>query len=162
MSAAFLTDQLEASLGLVNRRSEDEIRTLIADWEEALRCRDLPLLLSFYGGDIVLFDVQPPFRTAGLSAVQKLWEESLPLFPEAFRIERRDLHIEADGATAFAHWLFRLSDCPADHPISRAWMRVSAGYRKRHGGWKIVHEHVSLPMDPTTLRADFISDFFSE
>lgn len=162
MSAALLTDQFEASLELLDRRSEDEIRSLIADWEDALRSRDLSLLLSFYGGDIVLFDVQPPFRTAGLSAVRELWEESLPLFPETFRIERRDLHIEADGATAFAHWLFRLSDCPADHPASQVWMRVSAGYRKRQGGWKIVHEHVSLPMDPTALRADLIPDFFTE
>lgn len=162
MSATFLTDQLEASLGLMDRRSEDEIRALIAEWEDALRRRNLRLLLSFYSRDIVLFDVQPPFRTEGLAAVQNLWEESLPLFPETFRIERKDLHIEADAAIAFAHWVFRLADCPADHPASRAWMRVSAGYRKRQGGWKIVHEHVSLPMDPTTIRADLIPDFFTE
>ena len=162
MSAALLTDQLEASLGLEDRRSEDEIRSLIVAWEEALRSRSLSRLMAFYSGDIVLFDVQPPFRSAGLSAVRDLWEESLPLFPETFRIERRDLHIEADGAAAFAHWLFRLVDCPADHPISQAWMRVSAGYRRRQGEWKIVHEHVSLPVDPTAFRSDRISEFFSE
>jgi ketosteroid isomerase-like protein len=162
MSVALLTDQLEASLGLVDRRSEDEIRSLIADWEEALRSRSLPRLMAFYSGDIVLFDVQPPFRTAGVSAVRNLWEESLPLFPETFRIERRELHVEADGTTAFAHWLFRLADCPVGHPVSQAWMRVSAGYRKRQGAWKIVHEHVSLPMDPTAFRADRIADYFTE
>jgi ketosteroid isomerase-like protein len=162
MSAALLTDQLEASLGLAGRRSEDEIRYLIAGWEEALQSRNLSRLMAFYSGDVVLFDVQPPFRTAGLSAVRELWEESLPLFPEVFRIERRDLQIEAGSATAFAHWLFRLAECPSGHAAAQTWMRVSAGYRKRQGCWKIVHEHVSLPIDPTSLRAEIIPTLFTE
>lgn len=162
MSAALLVDHLETSLGLVERRAEDEIRRLIGEWEEALQSRSLVRLMTFYCADMVLFDVQPPFSVEGLSAVRDLWAESMPHFPETFRIERRNLRIEADTVAAFAHWHFRLTDCPAGHPMSQAWMRVSAGYRKRQGGWKIVHEHVSLPIDPITLKADFVPDLFSE
>ena len=150
MSALLFIDQREASLGLAKRGPEAEIRSLIAEWEDALCRRDLESLMACYGHDVVLFDVHPPFRVEGIDRIRELWEGVLPLIPDRF--ERSDLRIVADRTSAFAHWCFR----PAgrlEHAVVPAWIRVSAGYRKDGGLWKIIHEHVSLPVDPLTNQA---------
>lgn len=151
--SAFLTDQLAASLCFAYSSPQAEIRRLQAEWENALRAKDLDRLMALYSRDIALFDVQPPFRTDGLAAVRELWETALPAFPEGFHIETRRLSLTAGEDTAFAHWQFRIVSEEPHENLVPTWLRVSAGYRKLHGEWKIVHEHVSLPVDPTTQEA---------
>jgi ketosteroid isomerase-like protein len=155
MSALLFLDQREASLGLATHGSEAEIRNLIADWEDALCRRDLQSLMTFYSRDVVLFDVHPPFRVEGIERIRELWEDVLLLIPD--RLERCDLRIEAAPAVALAHWCFRPAG-PLDPSVIPAWIRVSAGYRRENGRWKIVHEHVSLPVDPITNQAVLLSE----
>lgn len=155
MSAVLFIDQREASLGLANRGPEAEIRRLIADWEDALCRRDLEGLMAFYSHDVVLFDVHPPFRVEGPEKIRDLWEGVLPLIPERF--ERCELRIVADRAAAFAHWCLRPAGT-LDRSVVPAWIRVSAGYRVEDGRWKVVHEHVSLPVDPITSQAVRLSE----
>ena len=46
-----------------------------------------------------------------------------------------------------------VSGVPAGH--ARDWMRVSAGYQRIDGQWKVVHEHWSAPFDMETGTALF-------
>ena len=152
---ALLTDHLVISLGLAQTGPEAEIRQLLANWKHALGERDLERLMSLYSRDVVLFDVQPPFCVEGFEALRELWEQCLSDFPEKIPIDIENLHVEAGEETAFAHWMFRVVSHSGDLPLAQTWMRASAGYRKFHGTWKIVHEHISLPIDPTSNRAVF-------
>lgn len=34
------------------------------------------------------------------------------------------------------------------------WVRVTLGWKKSAGRWTVAHEHVSVPIDPATLRAE--------
>ena len=155
MDAALLTDRHEASMGLGVPGPEVEIRRLIADWEDALCSRNLERLMAFYCHDVVLFDVHPPFRVEGIERVRELWEDALPLIPQ--RLECRNLRIVADLRAAFAHWCFR-PEGAVDRPVVPVWIRVSAGYRKVGGHWKIAHEHVSLPVDPISNQAVSVTE----
>jgi hypothetical protein len=42
---------------------------------------------------------------------------------------------------------------PADHPCGQTWMRVTVGYRRIDGKWKVTHEHVSVPFNPMNNQA---------
>lgn len=125
-------------------QNEVAIRQLIAAWQRAVSERDLDRLMGLYADDVTLFDVMPPFRTKGACAIRQLWEQCLPYFPETFGFEMQDLEIFAGEDVAHAHWVFRLVDPEKDHP----WMRVTVGYERRDGRWRIVHDHVSVPFQP--------------
>lgn len=49
---------------------------------------------------------------------------------------------------AFAYSLNRIKGTTKDGRSNDAWVRFTAGFRKFDGNWLIVHDHVSLPVDP--------------
>lgn len=141
------------------RKDEAEIRALIADWSRAIEAKDAAAAVAAYTPETVLYDAIPPHRTVGADAVRRLWEQIFPHFPQKFRSEHRDLVVEVDGDVAFVHGMHHFVPEPPDHPCGATWMRVTACFRRHPEGWRIAHEHVSLPFDPMTGRASFITEF---
>lgn len=139
------------------KKQEAEIRALIARWSSAIEAKNPSAAVAAYTPETVLYDAIPPYRTVGAGAIRALWEEMFPHFPERFRSEHRDLVIEVDGDLAFVHGMHRFVPEPADHPCGLTWMRVTACYRRIDGRWRVAHEHVSVPFDPMTGHASFIT-----
>lgn len=147
--AAVTTEQASSSAAA----DEAEIRRLIKAWSDALEAKDIDRLLADYAADAVLFDAIPPYKTVGVENIRRAWEQCLPHFPESFRSEHRDLVVHVAGDVAFAHGLHHFVPTPADHPAGQTWIRVSIGYRRLTGRWKVVHEHVSIPFNPLDNQA---------
>lgn len=137
---------------------EKTLQNMLTDWSKALEAGDLDAMLSDYAADVVLFDACPPYKTEGIDAVRKVWEHCLPYFPENFRSEHRDLEFHVDGKVAMVHGVHHFVTEPADHPCGMTWMRVTIGYRKIEGQWKVMHEHISIPFNPMTQEACYIKD----
>lgn len=137
--------------------NEAEIRQLVADQQRAICTKDLDQIMSHYAAEIVIFDVKPPFQTKGREAVRQLWEDCLPCFPDAFEMETRDLTIVANDEIGTAHWLFRFKG-EQDHPAMQMWMRATAVCQKQQSTWQILHEHISVPFDPSNAHAVFTLD----
>lgn len=129
---------------------EQQIRALIAEWARCLEAKDVAAMMTHYAEDALLFDCCPPYKTQSRAAIAEVWEKSLPYFPEKFRSEHRDLQVHVEGNCAFVHGLHRFVPEPADHPCGQSWMRVTLGYRKSCGQWKVTHEHISMPYNPMT------------
>ena len=130
---------------------EAEIRNLIGQWSRALEAKDVDGLTANYLPDSVLFDVMPPYKTEGPTAIRQLWQSCLPHFPASFKSEHRELKITVGTDIAFVHGLHRMKPLdPPDHPCGQSWLRVTACYRKVDGRWFVAHEHVSFPFDCTT------------
>ncbi len=140
-------------------QDEAEIRALISRWSRALEAKDLDGLTADYAPDAMLFDVKPPYKTEGPAAIRRLWEACLPYFPESFESEHRELKISVGGDVAYCHGLHHIRpiDDPA-HPAGHSWIRVTACYRKVQGSWRVVHEHVSMPVDCATGQVAPIAD----
>jgi uncharacterized protein (TIGR02246 family) len=132
------------------------IRRLIADWSRAVERKDPAAIVANYTSETVLFDAIPPARTVGKDAIAAIWQQCLPYFPERFRFEHRDLAVEVDGDLAFAHGFAHFAPEPADHPSGATWMRVTVCFKRTDGRWHVVHEHVSVPFDPMTGKAEMI------
>lgn len=141
--------------------NSDEIalRTLVAQWNQALENKDAAGLTKDYLSDVVLFDAVPPYKSVGPDAIRSIWEACLPHFPDNFRVVKHDENfvIGTDMAcyTALSH--FEVPNQP-DHPAAESWLRVSVIYRKVEGKWQVQHEHVSLPFNPMTNQAAKITD----
>jgi ketosteroid isomerase-like protein len=137
--------------------NEAQVRQLIANQQRAICSKNVDQIMARYADEIVLFDVKPPFQTQGKDAVRRVWEESLPYFPDAFEMETRDLTIAVNDNLATAHWLFRFTG-EQNHPAMQMWLRATAVSQKNQGEWQILHEHISLPFSPETSQAVFTLD----
>lgn len=140
------------------REDEAEIRRLIAAWSQALEAKDVVGLTADYVEDAVMYDAIPPYKTVGVAAIRQVWESCLPFFPEQFKSEHRDLVVHVDGDVALVHGLHHFVPTPADHPSGQTWMRITVGYRRIDGRWKVVHEHISIPFNPLDNQAWYIKD----
>jgi len=123
---------------------ENQIRTLIERWAEAVHTGDLPTVLADHAEDIVMFDVPPPDQgVRGIDAYRQTWP---PFFAwqqhASFEIET--LEVSAGSDVAFAYALLRCGtpEDLAQTPESR--LRLTIGLRKTDGRWVVTHEHHSF------------------
>lgn len=145
-------------MNITTQQDEAEIRRLIAAWSSALEAKDVDALTADYLPDSVLYDTIPPYKTVGKEAIRAVWANCLPYFPEKFKSEHRDLTIHVAGDVALVFGLHHFVPTPADHPCGQTWMRISVGFRRCDGKWKVVHEHVSVPFNPMNNHAWFITN----
>ena len=127
--------------------SEDaEIRKLIADRAQAIRERDAPRAVGFYADDIVNFDLAPPLAYRGREATDPAelqdWFDS---WTSPIELDFDRLVVCAADEVAFAHGLMRMRGTRTDDSRTDVWARLTLGFAKRGGAWKIVHEHQSFP-----------------
>jgi uncharacterized protein (TIGR02246 family) len=126
--------------------NEAQIRAVIDSWMAAFKGRDLDAMMAHYPDDVQVFDLKPPLRHKGLAAYRRLWEECLPCMDWVTSYELQELTIHAGDEVAFSHSLNHMSGTRPETGETDMWLRVSIGYRKIGGQWKVVHEHVSVPV----------------
>jgi uncharacterized protein (TIGR02246 family) len=132
---------------------EADIRRRIDKWVEAIRAMDLDGVTSIYAPDIVSFDVRPPLRHMGAEAKRKNWVEVFAMHQRPLGYEIRDLTISVGDDLAFGHSLNRISGTLKTGNRNDVWVRWTACFRKIDGNWLIVHDQVSVPLDPASGRA---------
>jgi uncharacterized protein (TIGR02246 family) len=126
--------------------SEDEtaLQELIAQWAKAVRDENLPGIRANHDPDILMFDVPPPFLSRGLEAYMATWQTFYPMQarPIAFDFEEVEITAASDVAfaTAIGHCDYIEHGKKADLKF-----RLTMGFRKSNGQWRIVHEHHSVP-----------------
>lgn len=134
------------------------VHAVLTAWARAIEAKDLDGITAHYTPETVLFDAIPPYKTIGKDAIRQAWENCLPFFPEQFTTDLRDVVVQVSGDVAWAHLLLHFTATPPDHPCGQTWMRVTAAFQRRGGVWVANHEHVSVPFNPMTNQAWFITD----
>jgi ketosteroid isomerase-like protein len=127
--------------------SEALIRQRVEDWAKSLRAKDIDGVMSFYGPNIVSFDLGPPLRYTGPDNKRRAWQEVFAAYSGPITYEVRDLNITAQGEQAFVHSLNHVAGTLASGHTSDLWVRWTACFRRIDGVWLIVHDHVSVPAD---------------
>jgi uncharacterized protein (TIGR02246 family) len=134
---------------------EAEIRQLLDHWAKAFHAKDLNGIMSIYepGGALVSYDLVPPLQYAGFEAYKKDYQEFLDQFQGPVDIEYRDLKIFAGDTVAFSRGLERMTGALKNGQQFDAWVRFTECYRKTHGRWLAIHDHISVPIDLDTGKA---------
>jgi ketosteroid isomerase-like protein len=141
-------------------KDEQEIRALEDRFAAAVRAKDVDSIMKNYipGGELFVFDVIPPRQYVGFDAYKKDWQGFLAAFPGPVdKFEVQDLSIETDGKLAYSHSIQPLVVTSKDGSKFSLTVRVTDGYRKINGKWLITQEHVSVPVDLETGKADLTS-----
>jgi uncharacterized protein (TIGR02246 family) len=136
---------------------EAQIRKLIDDWQNALCKRDLDGMMRNYAPDVLFFDAVPPHEHRGAAAYRQTWERMFSLLPPPIGSELHGEQIKVSGDLAVMHGLHRLINGDTKQAATCGWVRVTVCYQRSKDGWRVIHEHVSVPFDPATSRAAFIS-----
>ena len=128
---------------------EAQVRTLLDNWAKAFRDRDIASLMAIYapGPDTVAYDIVPPLQYVGYDAYKKDYQAFFAQYKGPITVEYRDLHVVASPTVAFAFGLERESGTLLNGQRSDIWLRFTSGFRKIHGRWFDVHDHVSVPAD---------------
>jgi uncharacterized protein (TIGR02246 family) len=127
---------------------EQQIRTLIENWAEAVHRGDMDGVLADHADDIVVFDVPPPHDgVRGIHAYREIWPPFFEWQSRGAAFEIVSLEVTAGDEVAYAHALLR---CGMPQELAAApenRLRLTLGLRKENGRWAVAHEHHSFPTD---------------
>jgi uncharacterized protein (TIGR02246 family) len=138
---------------------EGQVRRLLDDFAVAFRAKDVDKLMSFYehSDKLVAFDAVPPRQYTGWDAYRKDFKHLIDSFNGPITFDISDISITTDGNLAYSHSINHLTGTLKDGNKKDQTVRVTTVYRKFDGKWLIVHEHVSVPVDPATGKGDLQS-----
>jgi ketosteroid isomerase-like protein len=127
--------------------AQAEIEALFDSRSEAIRLKDIDLLMSFYAPDVVYFDLVPPLQYAGSAALRDRFLDWFDRFEGSIGQEIGHLKILASEDVAAASMLIRATGILKNGHEVGYWVRATDCCQRSNGRWLISHEHVSLPVD---------------
>ena len=138
--------QLAYVLGKPTRSTDIvEINALEQRLIDGIKAKDVKQIMSCYSDEVFAYDVVPPRQYVGAAAFQKPWQGFLGMFQGPINVEVNDLMINSDGEIAYSCGIQRVTGTTNEGKSFDSTFRITDVYRKRHGKWVIVQEHISLP-----------------
>jgi ketosteroid isomerase-like protein len=136
-----------------------EIEALENRFAAAFNAKDLDAIMKVYepGKNLFVFDVTPPRQHVGWDDYRKDWQDAIAGMKGPVKFTISDLAITVDGDVAYGHSIQRATGTNTKDKPMDVTVRVSDVYRKLKGKWLIVEEHVSVPVDLDTGKADLTS-----
>lgn len=140
-------------------KDEQEIRALESRFAAAFNAKDVDAIMKFYmpGNELFVFDVGVPRQHVGWEDYKKDWQEFLAMVPGPLKFDISELSVATDGKLGFSHSIQHMTWKGTDGSPMEMTVRATDVYRKIDGKWLIVQEHVSVPVDMTTDKADMMS-----
>jgi len=135
------------------------IKTLEDHFVAAFNAKDVNAIMALYtpGNDLIVFDATPPRQYTGWAAYKRDWETIFAAYPGPASVALSDLDITVGGDVAYGHSIQVASFTDKAGKTMSSTMRVTDGYKKANGQWLISHEHVSVPVDFSTMKPDLDS-----
>jgi len=136
---------LNAPVSVVSTSTgEAEIMALIEARHQAHHDKDGAAIAASYASDAAVFSLAPPLTHHGVDPVEK--QRWLDSWATPVEIESRDFKLTVSGDFAFGHGFLRLSGTKngAEGKVD-FWMRSTLCLERQANGWRIIHEHVSVP-----------------
>ena len=130
--------------------SEREIRQLHEDWFEASHRKDLDASMAPISTSIVSYEHSVPLQCTSIDDIREECARGFELAGADFSWTVPDLRVVSDGDLAVAWGLNRMTDRRPDGTESTTWSRGTRVFERDGGRWRLIHQHVSFPLDPET------------
>jgi ketosteroid isomerase-like protein len=124
-----------------------EVKVLLEEWSEAIRHKDIERLMTVYSLEIVYFDCVAPLQIVGHEAVKRNFLRWFDMWEGPIGVEIRDQTITREHDLAAAYMMHRTYGTLTGGKQVDYWLRVSVLFKKSSSGWRLSHEHVSVPID---------------
>jgi ketosteroid isomerase-like protein len=124
---------------------ETQVRDVLARLVTGMRAGDVEGLIARFTPDVVQYSLAPPLRQPDARDADGLaaW---FGTFDGPVDYDLTDLEVFVGGDIAYGHGIARLTATPAGmtEPFT-LWFRLTVGLRREAEGWKVEHEHQSVP-----------------
>ena len=136
-------------------QSKQEIQALFANWQKAFEAKDVAGAMRMYasGDQLTAYDVVPPLQYKGFDAYRKDYTNLFAQFAGPLQMDLPDMHIEAGSDIAFVYGVERMRGKLTNGTPVDLWLRYTEGLKRIDGQWRVVHEHISVPVDLNTGKA---------
>ncbi len=133
-----------ATLNVPVSVDEAAILALIDARHKAHHDQNGAMVAAGYAADATVFSLAPPLMYHGVDVREKqAWLDS---WEGPVKIESRDFKLTVSGDFAFGHGFLRLSGTKkGTEGKVDFWMRSTLAFERQKDGWRIVHDHVSVP-----------------
>ena len=126
--------------------AEIAIRKRLEQRALAISAKQAQAALSYYGDDVVNFDLAPPLAQRGREATDPAelqgWFDT---WTGPIGLEFNQLDVRVAGDLAFAFGFLHMTGNRTDGSYTDIWARFTACLERRSGEWMIIHEHQSFP-----------------
>jgi PhnB protein len=119
--------------------AEEEIRSVLDKWADAIRKKDVDGVVTQFSADSVRFYLAPPLQA--MVPLQENLESWFDSFPCEIGCEIRDLKIFVSNEVAYAHSFNRIVGTKTTGEKVDLWLRETFGLRKIDGRWLVTHAH---------------------
>ncbi|MCE9683724.1 YybH family protein [Halomonas alkalisoli] len=133
--------------------AEAAVLEQLESWTAAVRAQDIDAIVAHYAQDIVAFDAVTKLQFKGVAAYRDHWLACMEMCPGPMFFELHEIAIYAEGHVGFCHALHRCGSTNDKGETEVSWMRMTSGYRRIEGQWKVVHEHFSVPFEMESGKA---------
>jgi PhnB protein len=133
-----------ATLNVQTTRDEAAVLAVIETLRQANHDKDAAAFAAQFASDAAIFNLAPPLVHHGIDLREKqAWFDS---WATAVDFESRDFKVTVSDDFAFCHGFLRMSGTKkgAERPVN-FWMRETLCLERQGNGWRIVHEHTSVP-----------------
>lgn len=138
-----------------NQQTQEHLRELITNWTKTVGTKDVSKIMTIYADNIVAFDAINQLQFIGKAAYTEHWRKCMAYSSGEMKFEVHQLQVHANEQLAFSH---SLNHCGCENDkgeMQSGWMRATQCWQKGIDGWKIVHEHYSMPVDMESGKALF-------
>jgi uncharacterized protein (TIGR02246 family) len=116
-----------------------EVRAVHEDWYAATVAKDLDGIVAHLADDVVSYEHEAD--VTGAAEVRAMCAKGLDQGSDvAWTVPDLQIHVREDLAVGWGHNRM-------EHDGEVSWSRGTRVFRKRAGGWEMVHQHVSFPVD---------------
>jgi ketosteroid isomerase-like protein len=158
VSAAHAQAPATAAAAAAAPSDKAQIEALERGFSAGFNAKSTAKVMSYYARDgLFVFDVTPPRQHVGWASYKKDWDEIFAAFPGPLSFKISDLSVTVAGDVAYGHSIQTSNFTAKDGAKVELVARVTDVYRKIDGHWKIVQEHVSVPVDLDTMKPDPLS-----
>ncbi|ACV05612.1 nuclear transport factor 2 family protein [Kytococcus sedentarius] len=131
-------------------QAEREIRELHEEWFAASARKDLDATMTPIAPSIISYEHSPPLQHTDVTEIREECRQGFDYQGDDFSWTVPDLQVMVREDLAVAWGLNRMASTNADGTIMVSWSRGTRVFRRTENGWRMVHQHVSFPVDPET------------
>lgn len=128
----------------------------IKRWDQAVVGQHLSDLVVQCADDIEMFDVSS--QIYGVEDYKTEWNKFSPYFSPEMSILRRDAKLFASAELAILSCHSKVEHTALKGQLDMPWCRTTLCLKKVNDQWRVVHQHISMPVDMLTGKAVILKD----
>lgn len=139
-----------------NASLAQEVLAQIQLWDDAISHADLARLSSYCADQISMFDISSQLQ--GIEAYKAAWEKYSAFLMQGVQIYRRDMKLNVNDNLAILDCQTKVQPAVLLEKLHMPWCRTTLCLQKQQGMWRVIHQHISMPVDISTGQAIILKD----